>query len=157
MSRCRGRSPGRSRLTTSPYYPQSSGKKERFYRALKSEVIRPSTPLDLDEARGWSASLSTFNFYNTTRRHSAIGYGAPLDRLDGRDVAIFAEREVARPKDTPQTPQSPYNRLSAIVRASGCCGPPFPRVQFWSTLLRFWSNFDRYCGFGSWGQIPVSD
>ena len=29
----------------SPGYPQSNGKKERFFQTLKTECIRPGTPL----------------------------------------------------------------------------------------------------------------
>ena len=31
--------------------------------------------------------------YNTVRLHSAIGYLAPKDKLEGKDKAIFAERD----------------------------------------------------------------
>jgi len=33
------------------------------------------------------------SYYNNTRLHSAIGYVAPLDKLEGRDVEIFKERD----------------------------------------------------------------
>jgi putative transposase len=33
------------------------------------------------------------NHYNTVRLHSAIGYIAPLDKLEGRETQIFAERD----------------------------------------------------------------
>ena len=39
------------RLMTSPYYPQSSGKIERWHRTLKSETIRIKSPSSLEEAR----------------------------------------------------------------------------------------------------------
>ena len=32
-------------------------------------------------------------YYNTVRLHSAIGYVAPQDKLEGRESAIFAERD----------------------------------------------------------------
>ena len=31
--------------------------------------------------------------YNEQRLHSSIGYVTPLDKLNGEDVAIFAERK----------------------------------------------------------------
>jgi hypothetical protein len=31
--------------------------------------------------------------YNTVRLHSAIGYVTPKDKLEGREKAIFAERD----------------------------------------------------------------
>ena len=33
------------------------------------------------------------NRYNTVRLHSAIGYITPLDKLEGRETQIFAERD----------------------------------------------------------------
>jgi transposase InsO family protein len=38
-------------VRTSPYYPQSSGKIERWHASLKTEAVRPKTPLSLDGAR----------------------------------------------------------------------------------------------------------
>ena len=50
---------GMDHVRTSPYYPQSNGKLERWHksprlssgRSFKSECIRPKTPLNLDEAK----------------------------------------------------------------------------------------------------------
>jgi putative transposase len=42
---------GMTHVRTSPYYPQSNGKIERWHKSLKSECIRPGTPLSLDDAR----------------------------------------------------------------------------------------------------------
>jgi hypothetical protein len=33
------------------------------------------------------------NHYNKVRLHSAIGYIAPVDKLNGRDQTIFKERD----------------------------------------------------------------
>ena len=38
-------------VRTSPYYPQSNGKLERYHRTIKGECIRPGTPLCLEDAR----------------------------------------------------------------------------------------------------------
>ena len=40
-------------VRTSPYYPQSNGKNERWYKTLKGECIRVKTPLSLEDADGW--------------------------------------------------------------------------------------------------------
>src|SRR3989441_4978738 len=37
-------------LFRSPYYPQSNGKLERWHKSLKSECIRPGTPLTREDA-----------------------------------------------------------------------------------------------------------
>jgi len=42
---------GMAHVRTSPYYPQSNGKIERWHGSLKSEAVRPKTPLNLAEAR----------------------------------------------------------------------------------------------------------
>ena len=40
-----------SHVFTSPHYPQSNGKIERFHRTLKEQAIRPKTPLSLEDAK----------------------------------------------------------------------------------------------------------
>jgi putative transposase len=82
---------GMTHVRTSPYYPQSNGKLERFHKTLKGECIRPKTPLSLDDARRLVAEY--IEHYNTVRLHSAIGYIAPEDKLNGRDKDIFKERD----------------------------------------------------------------
>jgi transposase InsO family protein len=82
---------GMTHVRTSPYYPQSNGKLERWHRSVKSECIRPSTPLSLGDAR---RSVSDYvTHYNEVRLHSAVGYVTPKDTLDGREAEIFAARD----------------------------------------------------------------
>lgn len=82
---------GMTHVKTSPYYPQSNGKLERFHKTLKSECIRPQTPLNLDDARRVVGRF--VHHYNTVRLHSAIGYLAPADKLAGSEALIFAQRD----------------------------------------------------------------
>jgi putative transposase len=82
---------GMTHVRTSPYYPQSNGKLERFHKTLKGECIRPKTPLSLDDARRLVAEY--IEHYHTVRLHSAIGYIAPVDKLNGRENEIFKERD----------------------------------------------------------------
>ena len=78
-------------VKTSPYYPQSNGKIERFHGSLKRECIRTKTPVSLDDAR---AVVGRYvEHYNHHRLHSAIGYVAPSNKLYGRDAAIWDERK----------------------------------------------------------------
>ena len=42
---------GMTHVKTSPCYPQSNGKIERWQGTLKTECMRPGTPLSLDDAR----------------------------------------------------------------------------------------------------------
>lgn len=85
------RAAGITHVRTSPYYPQSNGKLERWHGSLKRECVRPAAPSSLQEAR--RRITSYVDHYNSTRLHSAIGYVAPLDKLAGLDAVIFAERD----------------------------------------------------------------
>ena len=81
-------------VRTSPYYPQSNGKIERWHKSIKAECIRPRTPLSLEEAV--RVVDQYVDYYNTVRLHSAIGYVTPKDKLEGRDRQIWAERDRKR-------------------------------------------------------------
>jgi putative transposase len=77
-------------VRTSPYYPQSNGKIERWHQTAKHEAIRTRTPLDEADAK---RIIGEFVIeYNTVRLHSAIGYVTPADREAGRHDQIQAER-----------------------------------------------------------------
>jgi transposase InsO family protein len=98
-----------SHVLTSPYYPQSNGKLERWHRTLKEQAIRPKTPLNLEDAR---QVVSGFvGHYNNVRLHSAIGFVTPKDKLEGRaeaigqarDQKLEAARERRRLKRAPST------------------------------------------------------
>ena len=82
---------GMSHVRTSPYYPQSNGKIERWHKTLKGECIRVKTPLSLDDARRIVTEYVAH--YNEVRLHGAIGYVTPTDRLEGRQGEIFAARK----------------------------------------------------------------
>ncbi len=82
---------GMTHVKTSPYYPQSNGKIERWHKSLKAECIRPKTPLSLEDARRVVDEFVTH--YNTVRLHAAIGYVTPKDMLEGRQAQIHAERD----------------------------------------------------------------
>ncbi len=82
---------GMTHVRISPGYPQSNGKKERFYQTLKVECIRPGTPLSLEDARRLVTAF--VEHYNAERLHSALGYIAPTDKLEGRAEAIWTERD----------------------------------------------------------------
>lgn len=82
---------GMTHVKTSPYYPQSNGKIERFHRTLKGDCIRTQTPLTLEDAQRVVGRY--VEHYNTVRLHSAIGYITPQAKLEGRDKAIFSDRD----------------------------------------------------------------
>jgi transposase InsO family protein len=78
-------------VRTSPFYPQSNGKIERWHKSLKGECIRPRTPLSLDDARRLVSGY--VDQYNSVRLNSATGYITPKDMLAGRQQDIHAERD----------------------------------------------------------------
>ena len=82
---------GMTHVRTSPYYPQSNGKLERWHQSVKSECIRPLTPLRLEDARRLIQRY--VDYYDGVRLHSAIGYVTPADRLGGRQAEIHAARD----------------------------------------------------------------
>jgi len=82
---------GMTHVRTSPYYPQSNGKLERFHGSIKGECLRPGTPISLEDAVRIVGRY--VEHYNQVRLHSAIGYVAPADKLAGRETAIFAARD----------------------------------------------------------------
>jgi putative transposase len=114
---------GMTHVKTSPYYPQSNGKIERWHKTLKSDCIRTRVPLSLDEARCTVAEFVTH--YNTVRLHSAIGYVTPKDKLEGRDKEILEARDrklaearerrkLLRQNPAPTTPPTPATTNPAI-------------------------------------------
>jgi len=82
---------GMTHVRTSPFYPQSNGKLERWHGSLKRECIRPSCPGSLEEARQRIAGF--VDHYNTIRLHASLGYITPADKLAGLDKLIFDERD----------------------------------------------------------------
>jgi len=82
---------GMTHVKTSPYYPQSNGKLERYHRTIKGTCIRVNTPLSLSDAQRLVTDF--VDHYNNKRLHSAIGYITPKDKLEGRAETILAQRE----------------------------------------------------------------
>ncbi len=68
---------GMTYVRTSAYYPQSNGKIERWHKSLKSECIRPGTPLSLGDAlrlvQGYVA-LQPRTLEQRHRLYHAAGY-----------------------------------------------------------------------------------
>jgi len=62
---------GMTHVRTSPYYPQSNGKMERWNKSIKSESIRPGVPLSVEDAERLITQY--VQVYNEQRLHSAIG------------------------------------------------------------------------------------
>jgi putative transposase len=115
---------GMTHVKTSPYYPQSNGKIERWHKTLKGESIRVKVPLSLDDARTIVGEYTTH--YNTARLHSALGYVTPQDKLHGKDTAIFAERDrkLAAAREARQQQRQAQRAQPAPT------APPRPAIDF---------------------------
>ena len=83
---------GMTHVRTSPYYPQSNGKIERFHKTIKSGCIRKHNLETLEEAK--KLVTDYIRYYNCERLHSAIGYVTPEAKLNGDEQKIFEAREV---------------------------------------------------------------
>jgi putative transposase len=82
---------GVTHVRTSPYYPQSNGKLERWHGSLKRECVRPSAASSFGEAEH---RISLYvDHYNNVRLHSALGYVTPADKLISLEKEIYAERD----------------------------------------------------------------
>lgn len=82
---------GLSHVRTSPYYPQSNGKLERWHGSLKQERWRLANAENIDEARRIVGDYVAH--YNHVRLHGALGYITPADKLHGLAEVIFADRD----------------------------------------------------------------
>jgi transposase InsO family protein len=82
---------GMSHVKTSPFYPQSNGKIERWHKTFKNDALRPAQPRTLEEARRVAARF--IEYYNGIRLHSAIGYITPSDCMAGKAKVIWAARD----------------------------------------------------------------
>jgi len=82
---------GLTHVRTSPYYPQSNGKLERWHGTLKDECIRASRPRTIEEAMKRVSDYVVH--YNEVRLHSAIDYVTPADKLADRAAEIVAARD----------------------------------------------------------------
>jgi len=66
---------------TKPYRPQTNGKIERFWRILNDECIRLQTKSQNEKE--FIAELNGFMYrYNYQRRHSALKYQTPFNKLN---------------------------------------------------------------------------
>ena len=82
---------GMTHVRTSPYYPQSNGKIERWHQTIKKESIRPRCLLNLADAKRLVSDY--VDYYNNDRLHSSLGYITPKDKMDGREKEIFKMRD----------------------------------------------------------------
>lgn len=82
---------GMTHVRTSPYYPQSNGKMERWKKSIKSECIGQGVPLSLDDAK--RLVTPCIAVYYEKRLHSGIKYVTPKDTMAGRQAEIHEARD----------------------------------------------------------------
>ena len=71
-------------IRTRPYTPRTNGKVERVIQTLLREWAYQFAYPSSDERRRWL--IPYLHFYNVHRRHSALGYTAPISRLDRNNL-----------------------------------------------------------------------
>jgi len=76
---------------------------ESFFRTLKYHAAYPGRFKTIDEARSWMGDF--INWYNTTHRHSGLGYITPQQRRNGDDIELFARRNETLRKAFEQHPE----------------------------------------------------
>ena len=81
---------GMDHVRTSPYYPQSNGKIERWHKEMK-QIVRAECPKNFDAAL--EVIRDFVDYYNNERLHSALGYICPVDYLLGKAKGIYEERD----------------------------------------------------------------
>lgn len=80
---------GMTHVLTSPYYPQSNGKIERWHKEMK-QTYRSKEIGSIDDAR---RTLSDFvDDYNHRRLHAALGYVTPFDKHLGLEHQLQSRR-----------------------------------------------------------------
>lgn len=89
---------GLQHIRTSPAYPQSNGKIERFHRTLEEECIRTRSMINLEDARRVIAGY--VDHYNNHRLHSALFYLRPVDFLTGNVDELLKIRQIKLDKAT---------------------------------------------------------
>jgi putative transposase len=117
---------GMTHVKTSPYYPQSNGKIERWHKTLKGDCIRVRVPLSLDDARRLVGDF--VDHYNGVRLHSAIGYVTPQDKLEGRAPQILQERDrkLAEARERRRQVRQAQHEQAKVKRAE----PARPALDF---------------------------
>ena len=106
---------GLSHVRTSPYYPQSNGKLERWHGSLKAECIRPSAPRTIEEAE--KRVRDYVLHYNEVRLHSAIDYVTPADKLNGKaqEIVDARDRKLEAARESRRVKRQQANRSQQVA------------------------------------------
>jgi hypothetical protein len=110
---------GMTHVRTSPFYPQSNGKIERWHKSLKGECIRPGTPLSLEDARRLVSGY--VDHYNNVRLNSATGYITPKDMSAGRRLNFRFADDPPKTRNATRRGCRPISALPTQV-ANDCPG-----------------------------------
>ncbi len=96
---------------------------ERWHQSLKAECIPPGVPLSIADGRRLVERYA--DYHNRVRLHSAMGYVTPLDKREGRERQIGAQRnrklEEAR-RQQPLRRQNTWLKMDA-TGLSSAAGP----------------------------------
>jgi transposase InsO family protein len=102
---------GLKQIRTSVRHPQSNGKIERFHKTIKTEKIRTTAMISVEDAR---KKISDYiEYYNTKRLHSGIYYLTPQEVFEGKMEERLAERQAKLDNEKKQRMEGIESRLSA--------------------------------------------
>lgn len=76
---------------------------EAFFRTLKYRVGYPRCFTSLEHARAWFSDF--VHWYNSEHKHSGIQYVTPIQRRQGQDIAILANRTAVLAAAQERTPE----------------------------------------------------
>jgi putative transposase len=82
---------GMTHVKTSPNYPQSNGKIERYHRTIKGDWIPAKSMACIGDAR--QAITRYVHHYNTVRLHIAVAYLTSYTKLAGKEKELIAQRD----------------------------------------------------------------
>lgn len=103
-------------IHSSPYHPQTCGKVERHHQTLKKWLKQQPAPATLDDLQ---TLLDTYReYYNTRRRHSAIGRSTPHQAWN--QTEFHGGPTFPRPRPTPPSTNSRSPPTAPCVSANGC-------------------------------------
>ena len=117
---------GMTHARTSPHYPRSNGKAERWHKTLKSECIRPKTPLCVEQARSSVTFITTIA--SAPAPPSVSSHRATNSRATPKPSAMSATANTKR-RGKPDAVEDSNNALPRRKRAPSAKRVARPRAK----------------------------
>ena len=118
---------GMTHVKTSPYYPQSNGKIERWHKTLKGDCIRVQVPLSLDDARRIVADYVDALQQRPLAQRHRLRHAQGQARRPGPGDPRRSRPQTGR---GPRTPPSSYAKPNTNNRRRQPTAAPRPAIDF---------------------------